>query len=512
MIHLQMKKLRHIEMNSRKYRNLILLLINTILTVSQLEAGTTQGEIRGQFFEDGAPCSLRINIHNAATGLYFGYIETDSDGSFTFSNLPYGKYYLITHPAGVGVRMPLQWKTVDLEINNKKPQFNVRSVDGFAVKILHPQDGKVIDLEKVSAENPLEFSWKPYDCEANYEVEIYSTDKSQFFNTGRISTSKYSFDGIFQDGSQFKKRLYRWELKVFPKGAEWIGTSKPHDLVIGDFGTINRYEGEYIQLDFPKWYESTIDTLDLIQLLDICYLLEKELAAGQVPSLGPLPGEKQAFVYDPTITFAYSGNPIHFGKNHITENSFPLFLTFHEMGHNFQFGGLPGFAHLLGGDYYSRNPIFFGFSEGLAILASLYITETINKENLKPVVKNMFEAERKSMQEKFGAALDYYEEHQPNKKHITPDIIDGICIRLGDYYGWDMFPVFFRIFLKNDINDQIYQLAGDDDTKRTTIFVTAFSVAAGNDLYKQFKEWDFPVDDGYFQMIQPLVEKSLQIK
>lgn len=495
-----------------KSKNIIvILMVNTLLSVNQMAAGVSQGEIRGKFFENEEPCSLQINIHNATTGLYFSKVVTDSNGIFKISNLPYGKYYLITHPVDVGVRMPLQWKTVELEINKAKPKFKVRYVDGFAVEIFHPQDGEIVNLEKVNDQNPLKFSWKPYCSDADYEIEIYSTDTTQYFNSGRINTAKYSFNGIFQDGSRFRKRLYRWQLKVYPEDTEWIGIGKPQDLVIGDLGTINRYEGDYIRLDFPKWYKSTIDTLDLIRLLDSCYLLERELAAGQFPSLGPLPGEKQVLLYDPTITFAYSGNPIHFGKRHITENGFPLFLTFHEMGHNFQFGGLPGFAYLLGGSYYNPNPIFFGFSEGLATLASLYIIETINRKNLKPIVKEMFEKENKEMREKFGKALEYYEKHKPNHKHITPDIIDGICIRLGDYYGWDMFPVFFKIFLKNDINDKIYQLAGEDDTRRTTIFVTAFSVAAGNDLRKQFKEWDFPVDDEYFQMIQPLVEKSLRI-
>ena len=493
-------------------RIVLVLMIGSCFQFNEVVAADNRGEIRGVFFENEEPCSLQINIHNAITGLYFGKVVTDSNGIFTISNLPFGKYYLITHPVDVGVRMPLQWKTVDLEINEAKPKFKVRYVDGFAVKIFYPQDGENVDLEKVNDQNPLNFSWKPYCSDANYEIEIYSTDTTQYFNSGRINTAKYSFNGIFQDGSRFKRRLYRWQLKVYSEDTEWIGIGKPQDLVIGDLGIINNYEGDYIRLDFPKWYESTIDTLDLIQLLDTCYLLEKELAAGQFPSLGPLPGEKQVLLYDPSITFAYSGNPIHFGKRHITENNFPLFLTFHEIGHNFQFGGLPGFASLMGDSYYNPNPIFFGFSEGLATLASLYITEKIDKNILKPLVKDMFEAENKSMRMKFGSALEFYENHQPDRNHITPDIIDGILIRLGDRYGWDIFPVFFRIFLENEINDQIYQLAGDDEVKRITIFVTAFSAVAREDLREQFRKYDFPVDDQYFQVILPLVKQSLQDK
>jgi len=263
-------------------------------------------------------------------------------------------------------------------------------------------------------------------------------------------------------------------------------------------------------LEFPQWYKTTIDTLDLIRLLDTCYLLEKELAAGQVPTLGPLPGEKQAFLYDSAITFAFSGNPIHFGKTLLKENNFPLFLSFHEMGHNFQFGGLPGFAYLLGDENYQRTSLTFGFAEGLATLASLYITEKIDKEVLKASVQKLFEEEKKSMREKFGTALEFYENQGLDWTRITPDIIDGMCLRLGDRYGWEKFPVFFRIFLKSDVNDQIFELAGDDDTKRTTIFIAAFSAAVDDDLREQFREWNIPLDDQYYQAILPLVEESLK--
>lgn len=498
----------------RNKQNLYVLMVfitMSCLLINEANAGDANGEIRGVFFENEKPCSLRINIHNATTGLYFGKTDSDSNGIFVVSNLPDGDYYLITHPADVGVRMPLQWRTENLKIDETNPQKILRQVDGFAVKTLYPQDGESVDLENVIEQNPLTFRWSPYSAIANYEIEIYSTDKTQYYKSGRFDTCSFSFNGIFQDGSRFRKRLYRWELRVFPAGTEWVGTSKPQDLPAGDLGKIQRYEGQYIQMDFPKWYEPTIDAMDLVNLLDTGYSIEKELSAGQVPSLGPLPGEKQGFLYDPTINFAYSGNPIHFGKNHLNENKFSLFITFHEMGHNFQFGGLPGFAYLLGEEYYDKTAIFNGLAEGLASLASLYVAETIDKNELTPLMKNLVDEENKSMREKFLAALESYETRKLGRDRMTPDILDGICIRLGDKFGWEMFPGFFRIFLKNDVNDQIYQLAGNDDTKRTTIFVTAFSVAADHDLRKQFQKWNYPIDNKFYKTILPLVKKSLTV-
>jgi len=486
-------------------------MVSILVLPSDIQADENMGVITGLFYENTAPCSLRINIHNALNGLYFGKTETDEDGRYRIADLPLGEYYLITHPAGVGIRMPMQWRTESLLLSKESPEYTVQKIDGFTVEIIHPKDGENIEIDKVSDINPLVFSWSSYVGAAEYEIEIYSTDKTQQFTSDRITKCSFSFGGMFEDGSTARRRLYRWKLKVFPKNSEWVGISKPHDICVDDLGQIKIYEGEYIRLEFPKWYESTIESMDLINLLDSCYLLEKELAAGQVPSLGPLPGEKQSFLYDPTITFAYSGNPIHFGKNHINENSFPLFTTFHEVGHNFQLGGLPGFMHLLGGEYYDKTAIFFGFCEGFATLASIYITESIDLNALKPNVRNLFIQENRSMREKYMTALDYFENSGPDRNRITPDVIDGLCIRLGDKYGWDIFPVFFRIFLKNKFTDQIFNWAGDDDVKRITIFVAAFSVAANTDLRRDFKKWDFPIDQRYYRKILPLVKKNLII-
>ena len=467
------------------------------------------GVIAGLFLENANPCSLQINLHNADSKLYFGKTESGKNGYYAFSNLPYGSYYLITHPAGVGVRMPLQWHSENVEITSENPVYIMPKVDGFSVKILYLTDGTQIDHKKISDRNPLVFKWTHYDGPAEYEVEICSTDSSQVFKSERISEPKFSFNGKFKDGSSMKKRLYRWSLHVYPVGTNWSGRSKPQDIIISDLGQIKRYQGKYIELEFPKWYEPTIKKLDLLEVLDKCYLLQKELAAGQVPTLGPLPGEKQSFLYDPNITFAHSGNPIHFGKTLINEGSFPFFIALHEMGHNFQLGGGAGFSYLLGNEYYDKTTIYFGFSEGLATLASLYITESLTKEDVNSQVFELLQKENKKMRTNYPKALQIYEDNGADRVRITPDIIDGICIRLGDKYGWQIFPKFFRIFLKNETTDKIYKLAGSDDSKRITIIVAALSAASGENLCSQFKKWDFPLDEDFYVAIRPMVEKCI---
>ena len=337
-------------------------------------------------------------------------------------------------------------------------------------------------------------------------MKIFSTDNSQKFKSVRITEPFYKFDGKFDDYSTLTNRLYRWVLTVYPKDSEWFGTSRAQDLCFDDICSIKEYEGQYVKLEFPKWYEPIIRKLDLLNVLDLCYQLEKELAAGNTPTEGPKAGEKQSFFYDSKISFAHSGQPIHFGKSLINEGDFPFNIAFHEMAHNFQFGGLPGFMHLLGGEYYSKTPISFGFAEGLATLANLYITEKLKDGDINPNSMSLIREGREKMRHDYGTALRVYEENGANQQRITPDIIDGMMIQLGDQYGWDMFPKFFKIFLKNPTTDQILALAGDDDIKRTTIFVAAFSIASSKDLKDQFIKWDFPIDDNFYQTILPLVK------
>ena len=485
------------------------IIFNIIHIDSLLYSQEQNGVIAGSFLENSEPCSLQINLHNGESKLYFGKNESGKNGYYAFSNLLFGSYYLITHPAGVGIRMPLQWRSENVEITHENPVYIMPAVDCFSVEILHPTDVTQIDYKKISNKNPLVFKWTPYNGSAEYEVEIYSTDSSQVLKSERISKINFSFNGKFEDGSSMKKRLYRWSLNVYPIGINWSGKSKPQDIIISDLGQIKKYRGKYIELEFPKWYEPTIKKLDLLEVLDKCYLLQKELAAGQVPTLGPLPGEKQSFLYDPNITFAHSGNPIHFGKTLINEGSFPFFITLHEMAHNFQFGGLPGFAYLLGNEYYDKTTIYFGFSEGFATLASLYITESLTKEDVNSQVFELLQKENKKMRRNYPKALQLYEKNGADKERITPNTIDGICIRIGDKYGWQIFPKFFRIFLKNEITDKIYKLAGSNDSKRITIIVAALSAASGDDLCSQFKKWDFPLDEDFYMAIRPMVEKCI---
>lgn len=498
-----------------KIKFINLLAINLLIFLSYYYSNCNKsieksvGSIKGRFLENGTPCSLRINLHNADNKLFLKSENSGSDGYFSFSGLDFGKYYLITHPADKGTEMPLQWRTSNINISKDAPNYKLSPVDGWSVTIVQPIDYSTFDIGILDNFSSIKFQWTPYYKEALYEIELVDIFRERIFYSGEIEGNEYYFNGYFPDSTQLSEGVYRWTLKVLPKNSEWTGLSNFYDFAIGEECTHKIFESKYIELDFPQWYHRVIKKFDLLTLLDKCYLLTTVLNAGQVPELGPKLGEKQQLYYDKKIMFAHSGQPIHLGKKFIDGKSVPLSTILHEMAHNFQIGGLYGFPQiLLDGEMKDKNASFC-FSEGLATLNSIYVVEKISDEILNNELKEIIQKEKTRMRANYIKALEYYEVSGNNFNKLTPDVIDGIFYYLGDQYDWDIFPQFFKIFLRNDINDSIYKLINSEESKMLSVIISSLSVSCGTDLREKFREWGFPFDDQFYDQIFQKVRSSL---
>ncbi len=469
----------------------------------------SDGLIKGSFFENGKPCSLRINLHNAQNKLFLKYASSGNDGNFVFSGLDYGSYYLITHPADKGTEMPLQWRTQEINISKKSPEYDLSPVDGWSVNVIKPFDCCSFDLSILKNYKHLAFQWTPYCTEAQYEIEITDIFNDRVYKSGLIENHQFFFNGFFPDSTKLSKGVYRWTLKVLPKNNEWMGLSNFYDFSIGETCDHQVFGGTYVELDFPGWYTRVIQKFDLVNFLDKCYLLTTTLNAGQVPILGPKLGEKQKFFYDKKIMFAYSGQPIHLGKKFIDGKSIPFSILLHEMAHNFQIGGLPGFPKILLDDKMNNNNAGFCFSEGLATLNSMYVAEKILQENVSEEIKIVIENDRKKMIDTYSEALNYYEKSGNDYIKLTPDVVDGIFYYLGNKYSWDIFSQFFKIFQENKNTDKIYNLVQSKESKMLSVIIGSLSVACKDDLREKFLIWGFPFDDQFYRTIYPLIQKSL---
>jgi hypothetical protein len=146
------------------------------------------------------------------------------------------------------------------------------------------------------------------------------------------------------------------------------------------------------------------------------------------------------------------------------------------------------------------------YVEGLATLADLYAIDkmvayspTYGLSN--QIVATMIET---ALETVYLNDLDTYVAAGADYSALTPNIIDGILLRLKEEYGLSFFYRFFSVFLP--ANETLEEDL-DTDSEVATYFSAACSAAARADLRSRFRdEWGFPIDDGLFELIYPNVQ------
>jgi hypothetical protein len=299
-------------------------------------------------------------------------------------------------------------------------------------------------------------------------------------------------------------------LAIYPKHSIWHGTSYVRDLLPGDLGAIHSHVGEYVTLEVPKWYDSTVEEFDLVNFLDVAYQVEQELSG-----VAPFHGKKGTIIYDPTISWAHSGLwvglPIHFGKGWFVEGQAPWFGFLHEMGHDFQTGAIKNFSDLIVHQD-TGVPIYSGFVEGFATIAHFYAAHVFqNRKDYGGISKAAHDAMMEDVQKRrtqYLNGLKQYEENGAPFHQINPDMVDGMLIRILEKKGWESLPSFFRYFHDSGpISKDIVGQANTHELRVTTI-IAALGAATGEDLRPQFRRWNFPIDDQFHDLIyQTIVQK-----
>ncbi len=268
--------------------------------------------------------------------------------------------------------------------------------------------------------------------------------------------------------------------------------------------------GRYVWYFLPReWagvsFEQVWSTYEAVKVTDAAYVLEHELT-GVVPFHGApqfiigAPADR-----DPMAVCGISGNPLRLGialhqpfpnNNCIRDpNGRPHHgVIWHEVGHNFTGGSVPWYQ-LYGGD--------FLYSEGMATLCGMYAAaEMVRAPSRFALSGQPLQAvsEYHDSYQYFLQRLSDYEAAGANFSLIDPDVLDGIFLRLADQHGWAIYPAFFQILLPYD---QPWAFLDDVRAggKVHTFTVCALSVVVGQDLRDQFRAWNFPIDDAYYQVV-----------
>ncbi|MDZ7260526.1 MAG: hypothetical protein ONB05_00190 [candidate division KSB1 bacterium] len=496
---------------NRNYSGLLIIML--VFWTATAMAQEPKGVVFGSILKRGEPFKHRMHLHSGA-GMFFGAQPSGANGNYAFVDLPLGEYFAILGPLE---EIPFSWRTEKFTLDKDNPVYYLEAADPFSVRLLFPTDGASFSPDQINENNPMIFRWTPYseldetgESKAEYLLEIFSMDKKQYFKSPRLEATVFRFDGQFPDGSRLQLRPYQWRLTIYPKHSIWYGSSYVRDLLPGDLGEIHSYVGKYMTLEVPKWYDGTVEKFDLVTFLDIAYQIEHELSG-----VCPFQGKKGTIIYDPTINWAHSGLsvglPIHFGKGWLVEGQAPWFGFFHEMGHDFQTGAIKNFSDLIVHQD-TGVPIYSGLVEGFASLAYFYAAQVIqNRKAHGGITPAAYDAMMKDVQERricYLNALDQYEQSGAPFNQINPDMVDGMLIQICEKYGWEKLPKFFRYFHDTGgIPKDLIQQANTHERRVTTI-IAALSTALESDLHFQFRRWNFPIDEPFYDLIrQSMVQR-----
>ncbi len=282
------------------------------------------------------------------------------------------------------------------------------------------------------------------------------------------------------------------------------------------------FQGQNVAFYMPREaagiaFGEVMRNFDVAGATDVAYLLEKELTG-----LTPFHGMMQIFVGEPGESeelrvCGISGNPIRLGYNvnkppnciREPEGNPHWGVIWHEMGHNFTFTSVR-FGQLCQGSSF--------YSEALATLVMMYaeyrITSDTGHFGLTDVSSasiggNSYGALGFNRRVYLVEGLGNYEATGADFKRMDANILDGIFSKLAETYGWNIFPRLFKIFLPADTPWDLL-IQANTEARKHAVIICALSVATGTDLREQFKKWNFPIDDIFYDQIKSQIASAIQ--
>ncbi len=260
--------------------------------------------------------------------------------------------------------------------------------------------------------------------------------------------------GLYGVGPWFRKGFVKNALYWATKGQLWRSTAYAM-----------RADTEHFAVLYPPFANQSIPSI--VPFLDDVYSLMIKFARR-------LPYEGNRIVLDFTKDIYWrlgmpvsglAGNPTFIDVWTLPEvGGDPeelICILFHELGHVFL-----GSYDFLYGD----------FSEMLAEIAKLYLLEKLGFNEIYKREVN-----------KALRALERYEISGSNFSEINVEVLTGMMVKLKEKYGWELFTRYFKLVDRYTVFPRI------SNDRRINAFVYLLSVAAGEDLSREFRKWGFPI-------------------
>ena len=426
--------------------------------------------------------------------------------------------------------------TIDFFSNGVIPKGNQAGINATAIfEVYMDVDDNIatgVQLEDIGYDYKLHinlFEWNGknwIDGSVYWDYDALNTPHSQsgffiFAEGNPRSTAPYRFRWVFSLIS-LKWPQINWIARTYYSNhwSDQIPDQGHATLEVDTSGVadIETARGEHIEFIYPTSFQDIMGKYEIIKAIDAGTQIQSQLCGTEFLGI-------QGIQFNPWIEgVAYCGNPVAIGS--WMWNDPPWFIVFHELGHNYtlaseRFNNLYpalGYDTPMGGDNWDFGTILV---EAWASMVGLYAVHELFTESEKYQLGSdctgSLEQNFNDMKNSFIGQLEGYEE-DPNFHILNPDLFDGMFMSLGEEYGYEIFPQFFKVLqppdqtwdvltdVKNNVNSN-YNLA---KTLSMTVTCCAFSVAAGVDLRNQFvTKWDFPIDDLLYEEIKPEIEAMM---
>ena len=268
-------------------------------------------------------------------------------------------------------------------------------------------------------------------------------------------------------------------------------------------------EGEYSGFyNFPKEFfeSSTLAPEDVVKVTDRIYLLEKELASGDVP-FSFAKGEYKEDVYGCASLEGFVLGEYASPANNKGHHSWDVIA--HEIGHSFWWWSNFFYTLAVPGPF---------LQESTAVLTAQYVYERIKQEpnnfnlpqdaiaSLDAVYTEEREYQRGRYEEYINLGKPYsQDESSPNYAILTSQALNYKWFLIGDEYGWEKFQRFYKGFSTDLKDDFTFWQDGVSDIEETTYMIAALNVAFNQDFRQEFRDLNFPINDDLYNEIYPII-------
>lgn len=473
--------------SSRDFSNRVLMPFLLLCFSSLLHSGEAKdrGSIRAAFFKHGAPFRVQVNLHKKS-GPLLGSHFSDDAGQLVINDLPFGEYFLITHPVK---EIPVQWSTFNFHLSPNDPLRRLPALECFGGVPQRPPHEHGFQRKTVSRIRPVRFEWSEYP-NAEFTLRLDTLDGRQRWESSSMAANRWRFAGSRLKDSRLASG-YRWWLQILTSDGIWKGRSKDQLFYQGSNGKLILLDGSQTYLKLPRNYQTGKNRRFTLNLADMVYEHLQSLTGNT-----PFGGERIGILYDPSISFTHSGNPIHIGSNSWQPDHPPWLSICLEMSNNFQTGSSEALADAILKPT-SRIRIYRNFTEGLASAATFLVAQRFSENEPEGTgYQNLIQDITRAEQQCREAGKQYLSQKRKFAE-MTPDIMSAFLLEVSDRLGSEWLTDFFQLFQKEGAKALCNSTRSHMD--HLHLVIAAMETAAPESITPLMQKYDFPMIDSLFK-------------